>query len=184
VIATGDRIQQETTNPRIRKRVLLWQIRIVPAVQEAAFLSDPKEAFVTVNGQVVAMRQYLTLGDGAQVFGPQQPLAIEAALRLEEDFYEIAGAFMDEDEVARLRSEFDAFDPGRQISGTTFTLPNVEQQMQEARASGRFDWVVATPLSPFRALEGVGSGPAAIRDFNDTALRFASIVESMPQHMR
>jgi hypothetical protein len=61
----GSSIRDETTDPLMRRRVLLWEIQLVPLVQESAFLPDPQEAFVAVNGVVVMQRRYFTEGDGA-----------------------------------------------------------------------------------------------------------------------
>ena len=180
----GGLIRDETSDPLIQRRVLLWEIQLVPLVQEAAFLPDPQEAFVAVNGVVVMQRRYLTEGDGANVFGPQQPLAVEAARQLEDEFYEIARLFLSEEEVAKLREDVETYSAGRVISGRDFTVANMQRQTREVRESGRLDWIINVPMSPFRALEGVGSGAAAIHDFNDTALRFSRIVEGLPQQMR
>jgi hypothetical protein len=180
----GGLIRDETSDPLIQRRVLLWEIQLVPLVQEAAFLPDPQEAFVAVNGVVVMQRRYLTEGDGANVFGPQQPLAVEAARQLEDEFYEIARLFLSEEEVAKLREDVETYSAGRVISGRDFTVANMQRQTREVRESGRLDWIINVPMSPFRALEGVGSGAAAIHDFNDTALRFSRIVEALPQQMR
>jgi hypothetical protein len=180
----GSLIRDETTDPLMRRRVLLWEIQLVPLVQESAFLPDPQEAFVAVNGVVVMQRRYLTEGDGAVIFGPQQPIAVEAARQLEEEFYEIGLLFLSEEEVAKLREDVETYSAGRVISGRDFTVANIQRETRKVRESGRFDWVINVPMSPFRALEGVGSGAAAIHDFNDTALRFSRIVEGLPQQMR
>lgn len=184
VSSAGQLILDQTKDPVIRRRVLLWEIQLVPLAQESAFLPDPQEAFVAVNGVVVMQRRYLTEGDGASVFGDYQPIAVEAARRLEDEFYDVAHLFLSEKEVARLRAEVDDYVRQRAISGRDFTVANLHRQAREVRESGRFDWVINLPMSPFRALEGVGSGAAAIHDFNDTALRFSRIVEGLPQQMR
>jgi hypothetical protein len=184
VIGAGDRIRDATSDPMIRRRALLWQMRLVPLVQQATFAPAPKEAFIAVNGLVVNQRIYLTTGPGAQLFGPQQPIAAEAARQLEDDFYDIARLFLSTEEVAKLRDEVEVYSAQSGLSGSDFSLTNVQRQIRQARESGRFDWVVSVPMSPFRALEGVGSGAEAIHDFNETALRLSQIVESLPQQMR
>ena len=39
-------------------------------------------------------------------------------------------------------------------------------------------------MSPFRALGGVSEGAVAIREFNDTAIRFSTVVEGLPDQIR
>ena len=72
----------------------------------------------------------------------------------------------------------------RAIAGDEFWVASFQRTAREVRASGALDWVVGVPLSPVRALEGVGSGAAAIHDFNDTALRFSRVVEGIPVQLR
>jgi len=180
----ADRIRQEAADPRTRRSALLWEIRLVPLIQQAAFVPDPQEAFVAVAGITVMQRRFLTEGDGAKVFGPEQPIAVEAARQLSEDFWQIGALFLNEAELAKFRAEVEDYAGGPSISGSDFTVANVRRRVRQVRQDGRFDWVVDLPMSPFRALEGVGSGAEAIHDFNETAMRFAQTVEALPEQLR
>ena len=184
VDAAGEQIREATDDPVIRRRVLLWEVRMIPLVQEAAVSPEPRDGFVAINGLLVAMRKYFTEGDGSQMFGPQQPIAVETAEELEDDFYQVGRLFLSDEDVTRLRRDLAQGMEGRAISGRDFTVTNIQRYVREARETGRLDWVWRVPMSPFRALEGVGSGAAAMHDFNDTAIRFSRIVEALPQQMR
>lgn len=61
------------------------------------------------------------------MFGPQQPLAVDAARQLEDEFYEVARLFLSEEEVAKLREDVEGYSAGRVISGRDFTVANLQR---------------------------------------------------------
>ena len=180
----ANRIRAETTDSELRRTALLWEIQLVPLVQEAAFATDAKTAFVAVGSVTLMQRKFLTEGDGRTVFGEHQPIAVAAATELEEDFWSIGALFLDEAEIAKLQEDIDTYVAGRNITGRDFTVTSVRRRVRQVQECGRFDWVVDLPMSPFRALEGVGTGANAIQDFNETAQEFARIVEGLPEQLR
>lgn len=184
VATAGDRIVRVDPRPEIRRSALLWKIRLVPLVQEDALGDDPRAAYVDVLTLVVMMRLYLTEGDGRTIFGDQQPIAAETAARLEEEILELGRRFIPAHRMDEIRGQVAELGRRRVIAGSDFAVAGFQRATREIRAAGTLDWVVDIPMSPFRALEGVGSGAAAIHDFNDTALRFSRVVEQIPQQLR
>ena len=184
VSAAADAIAAASDDPQIDKRTLLWKLQVVPLLRETAFDDDPREGFVRTLTLVVMMRQYLTEGDGRALFGEQQSIAARAAQRLEEDLLAVGTGFLTSEQVARVQAEVAEFAVRRPITGTDFTVQRLQRALAEAETSTRFDFVTSLPLAPFRALEGVSSGAAAIHEFNGTARRFARIVEGLPEQVR
>jgi hypothetical protein len=182
--AAANEIRSGSRDPDHRRFALMWEFQVVPLVQEAAFAVDVQEAFVAVGSVTVMQRKFFTEGDGAGLLGDLQPIAVTAASELEEDFWRIGALFLSEAEVAKLRGDIDGHIAGRAITGRDFTVTAVRRRVRQVRQSGRFDWVVDLPMSPFRALEGVGSGAEAIHEFNETAREFARIVEGLPEQLR
>ena len=70
------------------------------------------------------------------------------------------------------------------IVGSRFSLARARQAEQAAPASNVLAEVMALPLAPFRALQGVDSGAAAVRECNQTARRVSTIVAGMPEELR
>lgn len=178
------RIRFATSEPEYRKAALLWEMQVVPLVQEAAFVPNVKEAFVAVGTVTLMLREFLIEGDGKDVFGPYQSIAVEAATELEQEYWRIGALFLSETQLAKLRGDIEQYMVGRTITGRDFTVTSVRRRVRHARESGRFDWIVDIPMSPFRALQGVGSGAAAIHEFNETARQFSRIVEGLPEQLR
>jgi len=79
---TADRIREETQDRAIRRRALNVKVNTMPAVYTAAFRADPLESAVDVWALAFQIAQYVEDGDGRDAFGPQQPLAREAARAL------------------------------------------------------------------------------------------------------
>jgi hypothetical protein len=53
-----------------------------------------------------------------------------------------------------------------------------------AQQAGSFDWFLSAPMAPFRALQGVESGAAAIHEFNTTARQLGDIAAALPEETR
>ena len=63
-------------------------------------------------------------------------------------------------------------------------MQGIEAAVAQVPKQGAFAWLINLPMSPFRALEGVSSGAAAIREFNQTALQLTNRVALLPQQIR
>ncbi len=184
VSGAADEIHQGTHDLPLRKRALLWKIRLIPLVQEAAFSEDAREGYVSVLTLAVLMRQYLTEGDGKDVFAGLQPVAAAAARELEEEARHVGATFLTPQDLDRATRQVEEFARRRPIRGREFDAQAAHLAIAEVHTSSAFAWVVDLPMSPFRALEGVSSGAQAIHEFNQTAAAFSQVVEGIPQQLR
>jgi hypothetical protein len=184
VSTAGEEIALVSDDPAIRRRTVLWGLRLNPAVQEAAFLPNPRAGYVRILTISVMMRRYLTAGDGRNLFGASQPIAVAAAETLEADASDIGGRFLTQGELQEVQRAVAQLAERYPIQGKQFSLVRARQAVHEAGSSGALYSVVSLPLAPFRALQGVDTGAAAVRDFNQTARRFSTIVASLPEELR
>jgi hypothetical protein len=180
----ADEIHRNSRDLALRRRALLWKIRMIPLVHEAAFSSDAREAYLSVLTLAVLMRQYLTEGDGRDVFAGLQPGAAAAARELEDEARRLGAEFLAPNDLDRAMRQVEEFARRRPIRGTEFDARAAHLAIAEVHTSGAFAWVVDLPMAPFRALEGVSSGAQAIHEFNQTAAAFSQIVEGIPQQLR
>jgi hypothetical protein len=169
---------------RVRQRALLWRLRMIPAVQESTFLPNPREGYVRALTLTVMMRQYLTAGDGRALFGDLQPIAENAAQQLEQDALDIGAHFLTRTELERVAKEVDDLATRFPIQGTSFSFLRASQAARQVKSNQTLGSLLTLPLAPFAALQGVDSGAAAIREFNQTARRFAGIVQRLPGQIR
>jgi hypothetical protein len=184
VSQAADLIHDASSDPGVRKRTLLWKIQLIPLVQQASLDSPPQEAFVSMLTLTVMMRQYLTEGGGRDAFGDQQGIATETARELEAELLRIGTRFLGSEEMTRVRGEVESFVASRPIVGRQFTMQSVRRTLASVETTGTFQRVVSVPLSPFRALEGVGDSATEIRHFNATARDFVQAVERLPEQVR
>jgi len=179
----ADEIRDATDNLKIEKRALLWKLRVIPYAQSAALFDDARAAYAALLAVAISQRIYLTEGDGRAIFGEQQPRAVKAARDSEEEIRALGLTFLSPEEATRLERQADKLVRRRPIVGTEFLVPSLTQTRGGVEKVG-IGWLLNVPLAPFKALSGVSQGAAAIRDFNDTALRFAAIVAGLPEQLR
>lgn len=80
---SADEIIFQSNDSHIRQNALRWKMHSIPVSQEALFLSDPLAALIDITVFCVQMKNYLTEGDGNNLFGDFQYIAIDASKRLE-----------------------------------------------------------------------------------------------------
>ena len=83
VSTAADEITSATRNRRIRKNALLWRLRMIPVAQRAAYSDDPRIGYLQSLQVAVLQRRYFETGDGRELFGDQQSIAIDVAQKLE-----------------------------------------------------------------------------------------------------
>jgi hypothetical protein len=86
---TADRVRAEASDPEVRRRALVLKIDVVPAVYRAAFQPDPMAAALDLWLLSYQLEDCLEAGTGPCNFGPQQPIAREAARRQREAFEDL-----------------------------------------------------------------------------------------------
>jgi hypothetical protein len=183
VTAASDRIRSETREREVRRHTLLWQLRMIPLAREAAFRPDAQEAYVAAFAVATAQHTYLTEGEGAALFGEQQPIAVGAAAKLQRDVLELGESFLTAGQLARLHQEVDGLAVEHPIRGV-FAADALVQGFSDPSVRGTFAWVVDLPMVPFRALSGVSDTAQAVHAFNETAREFTETVNELPHLTR
>jgi hypothetical protein len=183
VVGASDRIRGESRQREVRRNTLLWQLRMIPLSRQAAFRPDPQEAYVAALALATAQHDYLESGDGVKLFGPQQPIAIEAARQIEENALGLGRAFLTERQLRRLERDVDQLVASYPIRGT-FAVDTLLEGFTQTTSRGMFAWVVDLPMVPFRALSGVSDTAQAVNAFNETAQEFTDTVGDLPHLTR
>jgi hypothetical protein len=183
VDATGDRIAAATADREVRRRTLLWRLRMLPLVETALAVGEPRQSYLGLLTLAVTQNDYLSEGEGRALFGPEQPLAVAEAERLEADARTVGAAFLTARDLERVLAEVERLAARHPIRGV-FQAEAVVAGFEAADSRGTFRWVLDVPMAPFRALEGVDEGARAIFAFNQTARRFSDVVARLPEVMR
>ena len=183
VVAACDRIRAATRERDPRRTSLIWQIRMIPLSKQAAFRADEQEAYVAALALATAQHEYLANGEGRNLFGAQQGIAIEAARQIEEDALRVGHAFLNDRQLERLQKEVDELVAQHPIRGS-FAADALLQGFAEKSSRGMFSWVIDLPMVPFRALAGVSDTAQAVNSFNETAQEFTETVADLPHLTR
>jgi len=183
VTAACDTIRAESKDRNVRRSTLLWQLRTIPFARQAAFRPDAQEAYVAALAVATAQHAYLSTGEGRELFGAQQPIALDVAAKLEEDVLSLGTQFLSAAQLDRLQKQVDALVEQHPIRGV-FAADALVQGFSDPKVRMSFGWVVDLPMVPFRALAGVSDTAQAVHDFNETAKQFTETVNELPHQTR
>src|SRR5262245_13678383 len=86
--ATADQIREESSDPAVRRRALLWKADGIPALYAAALRPDPLAGSIDLWLLLEQQNLYFREGAGKEAFGAQQPLATVATARMLASFEE------------------------------------------------------------------------------------------------
>ena len=117
VSAAADQISSETDDIGAQRLTLLWKIRMPEAAALAVSLPDPREAYVASLALAIAQRQFLEEGGGKEMFGAQQPVAIEAAREVEARAVAVGETFVKPARLDGLRAKLETLARENPIRG-------------------------------------------------------------------
>jgi hypothetical protein len=89
---SADHIINNTNDADIKRNALLWKIYAITTSQNAIYLIDPLVAALDIWTFCIQMRMFFTEGNGSQLFGEWQYIAINAAEQLENEIFNLAQA--------------------------------------------------------------------------------------------
>ena len=90
---SADRISASTKDASVKRNALLWKIHAVPACFHAAAREDAYVAYFDVAVLCRQMVQFFDGGAGRDLFGEQQPIAVDTSRRLLLEMNVIGGTF-------------------------------------------------------------------------------------------
>ncbi len=87
---TTTEIYRNSTDPQVRMAALEMYNNAVPEMTKACFNHDPLVGLMGAAIFAVQVKQYLTSGNGQDIFGPYQDLAVDTSTRMVKDILNIA----------------------------------------------------------------------------------------------
>ncbi|MCU0670789.1 MAG: hypothetical protein MUF70_15775 [Myxococcota bacterium] len=184
VTNASDDIRDSSPDRTIRRRALVWQLNMPPIIEEVAADASPRFAYFACLLISTAQRNYLRDGEGKDLFGDQQQVAIDTATLLLDDILGVGARFLSNRQLREISARAEDLATQFPIQGRDFSVQRIPRTIVRQEATSSLGWFIALPLAPFRALEGVDSGADAIHDFNRTAQQFAQIAARLPERLR
>ena len=136
---------------------------------------DPREAIIDTWVFLQRLANYLTKGDGKNIFGDQQDLVINKIDGIAIYMKKLIEEYMDPEKVATLKQDINTYSTSNPIVGV----------FKDSTKQGRlFSDLMEFPLAPFKAFSAIGRGGQSIEDISVTVERFTDIVEDLPEDVR
>ena len=92
---SADKIMAATKDAGIKKNALLWKLYGIPALLKSVSIQDPLASGTDIYVLIAQMRQFFENGNGKDLFGKHQQIAVDAVKRMEKEFFNIASEFRD-----------------------------------------------------------------------------------------
>ncbi len=167
---------------RTQRTSLQMRMRIISAIDTMLEPSDPVVAFLEIWGFTLRMRLYLEQGDGKDLYGEKQDIAIDFTRHVEKEIERIAQLFLDEQKYQTAYENLLEFARRNPIRGTYSNLVVMAAKEQKDGSSPLMN-VVTIPMAPFSAMRGVDRTADAVYQFRNTAERFTDVVRDLPEMM-
>lgn len=177
-----DEILAKDNSRRLKRLTLLWQMRILPMSRGALDQDNPVGGLLDLATLCARQKQYFDTGDGKDLFGPHQEIAVRAADEAIEGIEKIAAlVFTPEQRVearARVRQFAEEYPLSGEFSGSAVRV--TRERVQDSVLQG----ILSIPLTPFRWLGGVDHTAQAIKGFTVVAARLTEVVEGLAADAR
>ena len=136
VTSTANRISRDSEDRAIRKICLLWKIRSSTMIQDAILANHPQKAFLDAATLTVQMRKFLENPNstGATLLGDHQQGALDTAVRLENDIFQIGSLFLNAEQLENLKQDIDTYTDENPMAGTFNLAAARSAKAQSSRA--------------------------------------------------
>jgi len=180
---TADRLDSLLFDLKTQKTNLLKRARIQQAFHTMLEQKDPIIAFLEIWALCVRLTDYLEEGEGSNLYGNHQEIAITTAKLIEAGIEQIGKEFLKDNVFEETRRQIHNFADQHPIKGRFSNLIVYATQAEPGKPSV-FDSVIALPMSPFTAMQGVDRTATAIQSARGSMDRIADIAEGLPESAR
>jgi exonuclease VII small subunit len=181
ISAAADRLLAATPDRRTRRLTLLWRARMTPMVDDVLSPDDPMRSLLDVWVLCVRMRQFFESGDGKEMFGANQSIATETAVRLDQSVEQIAARILTPKALVDAREAIGKLAQRFPLRGEFIGAPVRSAVQKPETGRDALTTLLSAPLAPFRAIEGVDRTAAAIAGFTAVAARMTDVVHDLPE---
>ena len=147
----------------VQRAALRFKIHAIPTMQKAAFQSDPLAGLADAWALSVQMRRFFENGNGREVFGRSQSVAVDAARHLEEEVIVLVETVVGAETRAKSSPEVERWAEANLLSTLAF-----------GRHANSLDLATVTAAKwGSGALQSVGQIEELVRDLTDRLVIYA-----------
>jgi hypothetical protein len=180
---TVNKLDELNPDRKTLKTNLIARIRLIQAFHIMTQQDDPVTAFIESWTLSKRVQMYFEEGAGSALYNNNQPVIIEACKQIEAEIENVGKKFLTEDafhETNKLAGNFARQNPVRE----TFSNILVYATETVPGQPSPFSQVVALPMAPFKAMEGVDRTASSIYSVSGSMERFTDIVDNLPESTR
>jgi hypothetical protein len=174
------KILRESTARNVRLAALRWRTRLPDQLEQKT--REPNAMVALLDAWTLTMRQmdYFTKGEGKELFGEHQQIAIDSATCVQNDARKLADDYIPEIHREQLEKQITEYAAKHPFVGL-FEQTEPASLSTDKSALDTFGQILMLPLAPFASADRVGKG---VQDFNVTASRFTDTLGDLPAETR
>ena len=180
IAEASSQLDELQSDVKIRKMSLVHRTRFRKALHTMLERDDPIEAFIDTWGLFVRTTNYFKNGQGSNLFGEHQHIAVTTSEKLQTEIELIGKNFLKDKTFIETQNKINNFAQANPITGT---FSNTILYVTEVKPGQPrlFDDVVSIPLAPFKAMGSVDRTASSIYGLRDSADNIADVVEEFPE---
>ena len=168
---------------KTRKMSLLHRTRFKQALNTMLKRDDPIEAFIETWALSVRTTNYFKDGEGNDLFGEHQHIAVTTSEKLQTEIERIGKIFLKNNTYIETQNKISQFAQTNPITGNFSNTISFVTKVKPGEQR-LFEDVINLPLSPFKAMTGVDRTASAIYGLRDSADHIADVAEELPESAR
>jgi uncharacterized protein YoxC len=171
----GRRIAKATTDPDTSRRAILWKDTTYTACQRARLNRNPYVAFLDLWTMALQRQDFMTTGDGKDLFGPHQFIAVSANVRMVAYFEKVGSEVFPNEFYEQVKQDVDDFAAEHPMDGF---IREWRSGITEKESKKTFGWF-SKLTSPFDI--GVKDTAASITEVSHAVDEISDVVQHLPQ---
>jgi hypothetical protein len=183
IAQSASQLDQLQPDFKTKKMSMVQRTQLRYAYHTMLKKENPIEAFIETWALSVRVTNYLKEGEGSNLFGKHQDIAIAAFEKIDTEIERIGGRFLKKDTFTKTQKKINDFAHANPITGI-FSNTILYVTEVESGKPGLFDDVVGIPMAPFKAIGGVDRTASAIYGLRDSAHRVSDVIEELPESAR
>jgi len=180
---TATEIEQKAASRDVRQAAAVFRVRLGAQCRAAADQADPGEVLLDLWTLTYRLADYLSTGNGAQVFGDQQPVALRAAREIQAAIDELARKSIADKSFDRVHQDVITYAREHPMQ-EGFAGQPVEYFSDKPQGRNALQQLIEIPLAPIVALGGVGRTPESVHAVARSVDRFTDVVDDFPANAR
>ncbi|MHC4934184.1 MAG: hypothetical protein ACYTGV_18580, partial [Planctomycetota bacterium] len=174
-------VSRQTEDRELRRRTIMWQLNTMQDCRRTLQLPDPRWALLELWTMLAQAKLYLTVGEGKDLLGPQQHLAVQAIESLLRRMSSRAGVILTPAQLKEVTAAAEEWAKANPMTG--------DGMYHSARPSPRdrdqmFGALMSVPAGIFSVGGGVKDTAQAVSEVAASADRGVEAVDSLPLNVR